>query len=133
MPLTMKQILSATPASRKELAEDVRVRNLKIGTSKTKGVPVATAKTLSIDPKSGVKKMSQYVTFIEYYPSREVKVSCSCEDFLYRWEYVLAKKGASYITYSNGEKSRQTNPANIPGCCKHVVALHKAVQKAKSQ
>jgi hypothetical protein len=55
-------------------------------------------------------------------------VDCTCPDFRYRWAWVDKQKGASRI----GPKSMNqcinraphiTNPAGMPGLCKHILAL----------
>jgi intein/homing endonuclease len=61
--------------------------------------------------------MYTYVTTVEVSPKEKCVVSCSCEDFLFTWEYTLNKKGAARIEYSNGESSKDRNPQQIPGTC----------------
>lgn len=122
--LTWKQITRATPQSRFDLVSKVRVVSLKFGMSNKLRVPKAIARTYSIERKGFKVVGVQYATSIEFHPNQKVKVSCSCEDFLYRWEYALTLRDASYITYSNGEDAVKTNPQHITGCCKHVLAVH---------
>ena len=130
--LTFRYIWEHTPANRVEHAAHVVVRSLKFGISKKLGVPKAIAQTWSKDMrKDGKPKMFKYSTMMEFYEGGKVTVSCSCADHLYRWEYALAKKNASYITYSNGERPANTNPKNIPGCCKHVIALYLDLRKKR--
>ena len=64
--------------------------------------------------------MYTYVTTVEITPKKYCIVSCSCDDFMYTWEYTLNKKGAARIEYSNGESSKDRNPMQIPGTCKHI-------------
>lgn len=52
----------------------------------------------------------------------DVKVSCDCPDFMYRFEVANNKKGASNITYSNGKDPNIRNPNKRPGICKHLLA-----------
>ncbi len=52
--------------------------------------------------------------------SKAIYVSCDCDRFQFQWEYVLWKKGASSIRFSNGEPPRETNPSNRIGACKHI-------------
>lgn len=56
-------------------------------------------------------------------------VSCSCKDFLYRWEVALYLEDAADIEYSNGELPEITNPQLAPRCCKHLVRLYAAIGK----
>lgn len=130
--LTFRYIWEHTPPSRFASAANVVVRELKVGISKKLGVPKAIAQTWSKDPsKDGRPKMFKYSTMMEFYDEGKVKVSCSCADHLYRWEYALAKKNASYITYGNGDRPVDTNPKQVPGCCKHVIALYLELRKKK--
>jgi hypothetical protein len=130
--LTLSRILEKTTASRIQLAAYVVVKNLKFGVSKKLGIPKAIAQTYSKDrDKDGRPKVSKYTTMIEFYPENKVKVACSCEDHLYRWEYALYRKNASYITYSNGEPPVDTNPKLVAGACKHVVKLAMELKRQK--
>jgi len=50
-----------------------------------------------------------------------LKVACSCDDFQYRWAYVLAQKGAllnpkRYVL----EPPKKTNPDQNVNACKHI-------------
>jgi len=56
---------------------------------------------------------------------KKVIVQCSCQNFMYYFEYANARYGASYIMYSNGEPPVWTNPRMAFGCCKHIIALAK--------
>jgi len=62
------------------------------------------------------------IRFYEGEISKEapVWVSCSCPDFLYRWEVALAHRNNSSVIYSNGAYPKITNPQMTPGVCKHV-------------
>lgn len=63
--------------------------------------------------------------------SNRLIVSCDCEDFMYRWEYALAKRGAAVIKMSNGEAPISTNPRLVPGCCRHVGKVLSSIMKRK--
>lgn len=130
--LTFKEILARTPGNRLELSQFVKVTYLKYGRSKKLGVPKAICQSYSIDrdAKGRVKKF-KYVTMIEFYAENKVKVSCSCADHLYRWEYALVRKKASYFTYSNQERPVDTNPKLVPACCKHCIALYRELKMRK--
>lgn len=130
--ITLQRILQSTTPERIQLAAWVVVRNLKFGISRKLQIPKAVAQTYSKDKfKDGRPKLVKYTTMIEFYEENKVKVSCSCEDHIYRWEYALWKKNASYITYSNGEVPVDTNPRLVPGCCKHVVRLFQELNRQK--
>lgn len=122
--LTMRQIWKATPWDRKARAQNVRVVKLKYGMHKVAKVPVAAATTYSLEVDGGKPTWFQYVTAIQFLPKRYVKVTCSCPDFCFRWEYALHKQGAADIKFCNGEPPGVRNPGLIPGQCKHLVALY---------
>jgi hypothetical protein len=122
--LTMRQIWQKTPYDRKEKIPDVRVTKPKFGISKSTKHPTAVAITFSVETENGKPKLFKYATSIEFMPKMYVKVSCSCPDFLYRWEYALWKNGAADIIHSNGEPPIDSNPNNVPGCCKHLLATY---------
>jgi hypothetical protein len=127
--LTFKEILTRTPGNRVELSQFVKITYLKFGNSRKLGVPKAICQSYSQDKdRAGKVKKFKYVTMMEFYADSKVKVSCSCADHLYRWEYALVRKKASYFTYSNHEKPVETNPRLIPACCKHVIALYKSLK-----
>lgn len=126
--LTFKEILAKTPGNRQELAQLVKLTYLKFGRSKKLGVLKAICQSHTPGARAAGKK---YATMIEFYADNKVKVSCSCEDHLYRWEYALARKKASYITYSNGERPKDTNPKMVAGCCKHCIALYATLRAKK--
>lgn len=96
---------------------------LKLSLSKTTKLPMAVAQVYSLDVMNGKRSINKYVTNVIFRKSERVKVSCSCPDHMYRFEWALWKKGAADLVYSNGEAPDITNPGYLGGCCKHVVAL----------
>lgn len=67
----------------------------------------------------------KYVTMMIFLDTNlNVKISCSCPDFLYRWEWALHNRGAADIEYSNGDFPDITNPKYKPACCKHLYKLY---------
>lgn len=113
-----KTMLRHAGLDRERRAGKVLVKNLKFGVSRTLGIPKAIANTYSKDSPTFRATYSKYTTFIEFLPKKgHLRVSCSCSDHMYRWEWALAQKLASYVTYSNGEASASTNPKGLPGCC----------------
>lgn len=129
--LTFSEILAKTPGDRREMSRQVRVVTLKFGTSKKLKLPKAICQSYSMP--NGSKRISpgglKYTTMIEFYEEHKVKVSCSCADHLYRWEYALARKKASYVTYSNGDAALTMNPRNVCGCCKHTIQLYSVLRQ----
>lgn len=65
---------------------------------------------------------------LKFEPKSLVKVFCNCDDFKFRWAYVLHKFDAliapqNFILLP----PKQTNPNMTIGCCKHIkVFLEKA-------
>lgn len=132
--LTFPQIVRKTPKLRKENSLFVRLSTPKFGYTK-KGTAFAAVKSYSTHIKlkdgSVVKHVSpeKYVTVVEFLDNRlHVNLSCSCPDFLYRFEVALNKKGAAQIEYSNGELPTVTNPTMIAACCKHCIALYNSLK-----
>lgn len=126
MAMTMKQIISKAGPARKAAALYVDLVQTKVKKSKA-GNPLVVCKTRSSTTLQGKAKAkgsaSTYVSTVEVLPSSKVIVSCSCQDFMFTWEAALNLKGAARIEYSNGELPNEKNPSNVPGCCKHLVAL----------
>ena len=56
---------------------------------------------------------------------KRVLCQCTCEAYIYNYEYANARYGAAYLIYSNGEPPAWTNPAMETGLCKHLIALAK--------
>ena len=128
--MTLEQIIRNSTASRIENSAYVMVKNLQFGISKKLGVPKGIAQTYSKEKgRDNRLKLYHYATMIEFFDGYKVKVSCSCPDHLYRWEYALTRRNASYMTYSNGEPPETTNPSMVPGCCKHVIAMSSYLRK----
>lgn len=125
--LTLKQIINNTarfgPDRFDYAAGSVRTSSFKFGIVKSEKLIRAICKTWS-ERIDGSWKQTQYATVIDFVsPKGYVTVSCSCPDFCFRFEYALAKKGASAIRYCNGESPGVRNPSLIAGCCKHIVKL----------
>lgn len=122
----MKQIISKSGPARKAAALFVDILQTKVKKSKA-GNPLVVCKTRSSTTSQGKAKpkgsSNTYVSTIEVLPSSKVIVSCSCQDFMYTWEVALSLKGAARIEYSNGDQPNEKNPRNVPGACKHLVAI----------
>ena len=127
MAMTLIQLLRATPANRRENAKGVLIKAVK-ARKNTEGFPMVIANTQSAVTPAGKitrpSKRTNYVTTIEFYAKKFVIVDCSCDDYLYRWEYANNRHGCSRIENSNGQPPVDTNPALTPGLCKHLIALY---------
>jgi hypothetical protein len=115
MAMTLQAILNRTPANRQDPKNFIQIYKLKNG--KKGGHPFVRAIIGSVRPHA-----PRYVAEITQY-GRFVMVACSCEDFMYTWEYALAQKGAAAIEYSNGEPPGVRNPREVAGACKHLYVL----------
>jgi hypothetical protein len=117
------RILKNVDFGRHERAEYVRITGLKTGVSKSTGLFKAISKAYS--KKQGDPKGYVYACAVTQIDAKSnVKVSCSCSDFMYRWEYRLWQKGAADIHYCNGEAP--VTPGK-PACCKHLVMTFKSL------
>lgn len=118
---SLAKIINATPPERIELSSFVKITDIRVGTSRASGKVRLVAKTRSLEKKSYDR--SHYSTMLEAHEGGRVRLSCSCDDFMFRWEYALAARGGAQILYGNGEPPVDTNPRMKPGCCKHLIAL----------
>lgn len=130
--MIIQDLFRRTDADRKFLAKYVRLIQTKIGYTPD-GYGFVAAKTQSthhVDRhgflvRTPVSQRNTYATIITFIDHKlNVRVSCSCHDFMYRQEYALFKRKAAEITYSNGEPALTTNPTNKPYMCKHLCALY---------
>lgn len=134
--LTIHQIAKKTTRLRKEGARYVRFTDIKKGyLSNGNGYIAGASYSTHIIGPDGRPVVNQapnkYVTVIEFLDRRlHAKVSCSCSDFLYRWEVALNNKEAAEIEYSNGEWPSMTNPQGSARWCKHLQRLYDNI-KAK--
>ncbi len=128
--LTATQIMQKTPLSRRRGSEYVRIKEVKL--VKKGERRIARAKTSSTHDINGNKKAGGFTTYVTSVEplGRYVKISCTCDDFLFTWEYALEKQGAADINYSNAEPPIEKNPRLIGGSCKH---LYKFLSLLKSR
>ena len=78
----------------------------------------------------------EYVIVPAEYNSSEVRVSCSCLDFYYRFAVwnskdssLLGNPPPPYVNKTDGGKPR--NPNQVPGMCKHLMALADDLRQAR--
>ena len=124
--LSLKQLLNATPALMRNNAKFTGVKSLRHANTRN-GMPAIRAKVWS---QTGRNKQVYSCDVIAkedpdkpIYKQSKVLVSCSCENFMYTWEYANNHWGAAKIKYSNGEPPTVTNAGLHPGMCKHLVCL----------
>jgi hypothetical protein len=53
----------------------------------------------------------------------KIIVSCDCGNYCFTWETANAKKGLSFLYYSNGEHPAEKNPSLSIGACKHLARV----------
>lgn len=54
---------------------------------------------------------------------QRVLLQCDCESYAFTYEYANAAHNAARLIYSNGSPPGFTNPALVPGACKHLIAF----------
>lgn len=132
--MTMRQLWRNTPSLFVNNALEVEAHRYK--KTKTKlGKPALKGIMWTNDPHRPDKVRRYHETYFvgldengadkPIHKHRRVIAQCTCENFVYYWEYANARHGASYMIYCNGEMPVWTNPAMVPGLCKHLVALAK--------
>ena len=130
MGLSIRQLIRLTDVGRRDRSEVVKLTAMKVKRN-ADGMPMVMAKTRTYaNPKTGapVPKTEghTYISAFEVY-GKHVLCSCSCDDFMYRFEYALWKHGAARLEYSNGEPPTSTNPSKLPCLCKHLYLLAKTL------
>ncbi|QRE00046.1 hypothetical protein [Burkholderia phage BCSR5] len=135
MSMNLKQIMRRVTKDRIDNAQFVKLVKMKAGYGKKDGKAFVACQSYSTHhfDQDGKKvanhERRHYVTVIKFLDDKlNVNVSCSCDDFLYRWEWALANRGASDIFYSNGQHPDVTNPGMIPAQCKHLVKLVETIK-----
>lgn len=133
--LSLKEILRHTPrlfANNSLNVEAHRVTKLKTKTGKptVKGIMWTNDK---YRPNKVKRYHETYIVGLDdnqtkkLFKHKKVLVQCSCDSFTFTFEYANALHGASYLIYSNGDAPVFMNPGNMPGACKHLVALMRIV------
>ena len=133
--MKLNYLVRRSEAMRKVNAGFVKVVQFKAGRDK-KGFAVALAKTYTRREVNIHRRLvnsrdqNRYVSSVKFIDKKlNVEVSCSCPDFMYRWEYALAQVGAAQIIYGNHEAPDYTNPGHKIGLCKHLIALRLLILK----
>ncbi len=120
--MKMGKLVASSNRLRKINARLVKVVKYKTGVD-PQGIPTAAARTYTPNEyKLGrirrSKDQNRYVSSVKYLNKQlNVKVSCSCPDYMFRWEYANAQVGAADIIYGNGEPPTDTNPDQKIGLC----------------
>lgn len=101
----------------------VRVTGLQRGVSKSTGRIRFIARTQTPEKRALGYVLEKYTSSIDFLDKEHVIVSCTCPDFMFMWEWALARKKAAQIIFGNGEPPDSKNPRHIAGCCKHLVKM----------
>ena len=134
--MTLPQIIKKTPRQRIEAAHYVKLLQIKRGYNED-GLGFIAAQTYSThewNPSlhSWVRSRNRpkYISVVLFLDNKlHCKVSCSCPDFTYSGaEYILNKRGAADIEFSNGEAPSIKNPGMRPMCCKHIVRMYLSIK-----
>lgn len=135
---TLRQLRRNTPQYYINNAVDVEAHRTKKGATRT-GKPVLRGIMWTNDPYRPTKVRRYHETYIigldadqkkPIHRHTKVLVQCTCEAYVYTYEYANAYFGAAYMLYCNGEPPVMKNPGLAVGLCKHLVALSKiAIEK----
>ena len=132
---TISELVRISDRIRRINARFVKIIGYKTGVDKN-GIPTAVCKTFTpleytvtkrVVPAHDTNRYTSSIKFLQK-GTRYVKVSCSCPDYMYRWEFANAQVGAGDIIYGNGDAPDETNPKYNPGLCKHLLALRTKVK-----
>ena len=135
--MSLRQLIRATHPFFINNAVDVEAKSVTKKRTKTNR-PVAAGQMVTYDiwRKDRVRRVhDSYIIGMDddqdkpIHRHTKVLVQCSCENFVFVWEYANATVGASRLIYSNGEPPRMTNPRLAVGLCKHLVALAKIIME----
>jgi hypothetical protein len=136
--MSLRELIRCTPKLFLYNATEVRARTIELKKTQT-ARPVIYGQMVTDDPWRRDRTRRIHETYIigmdddDKKPitrHKKVLIQCSCENFVYVFEYANASVGASRLIYCNGDYPYMTNPSLAPGCCKHVIALAKiAIEK----
>lgn len=130
--MKIQSLFRLSSKNRKYLAQYVRILGQKTGYTK-EGLGYLAARTQSthrLDENGFLvpvraRNRTTYLSMILFVDQRlNVRVSCSCEDFKFMYEWALHNRKAADIEYSNGEPPNIKNPQYKPALCKHLCALY---------
>jgi hypothetical protein len=132
--MKLGKLVALSDKMRKINSKFVRITKYKAGRDK-QGFATAVCQTFTprefkqgrVVPSNDHNRYVSSIKFID--KNLNVKVSCSCGDYCFRWEYANHKVGASDIIYCNGEPPVETNSKMRPGLCKHLLALRAFIEK----
>lgn len=105
-----------------------RAVSAKLVNMTTTAPQIHTVTVIGLDSKASPGSTSmEKMRVPRLFKQKRIQVSCSCDNFTYYWEYALWSWGAAKIKNSNGETPSVTNPHLVPGGCKHLVVVLRAI------
>lgn len=132
--MTLRQLIRNTPKLFVANATEVEAHRYKKKKTAT-GKPALHGIMWTNDPykPGGIRRYHEtYIVGLDesgaktpVHKHRRVLVQCTCENFVYYWEYANASHGCSRLIYCNGQIPVWTNPLMVPALCKHLIALAK--------
>lgn len=134
--ISIKQILRNRTADVISFGREVIIESMKEGKS-AKGFPTVRVMCWHRDPlRPFATRRDHEVTVVgldnqtdPITSQSKVYLSCDCEDWVFRWEYAVAKRGGTRVLYGNGDAPVMTNPTEVPGCCKHLSCVLEMMQR----
>lgn len=139
MPLSLSTILKSTPRRWIRGLSSVRVlsqRTLTFRSMDSISALVKIYKTLDEAGKSPPIRTHKIIVSrkeknVPFYMNKSIMVFCDCEDFMYRWEFALFSRKATFLIRSDGNPPGETNPMLTPGACRHVAKMLSVLLKNK--
>jgi hypothetical protein len=147
--LTLMGLRTNTLDKVKRAAKFVRVKLLKTTRGKDQAgiYDQYTFETKSILPNESIDETvlpmetpdGTHITRIRIYETAPLNsktartwIDCTCEDFRFRWDFALNKKGSSgMLRAKKGVRPNETNPNETAAVCKHAYAAMEFLKKKK--
>jgi len=128
--MSYNDLLRSSEDGRKNRAKTVRARSLPVSTENNKeswNFRYKSNPSRTGNPHQGNIKFFKEST-TDNAADIDCQVDCSCPDFKYRFAYADAKQDASQIGNNSlnkciNRRPAVRNPREIPGMCKHLIAL----------
>lgn len=130
---SIKQLYRASAPYSRNGAADVDLTSVKSVTTKG-GFPAVKCKAHTVSSRRKRKHDTWFVGKEQnklLHKQKNVLAQCSCENYMYTWEYANAQHGAARIIYSNGDPAVVVNPNNQEGLCRHLCRLAEEIFRQK--
>lgn len=132
--LSLSHLVRVTPADKKKASRRVHVASFQAAQDVERGGG-GTEAYWSVKFKTTGSQRS-HTCEVRFHGSgiREmdpVWVSCDCDDFRYRLEYVLAQIKSASIVTARATRPTKTNPHMKPRLCKHLLKITQIIVQAQ--